>query len=280
MQFQITTPNPNPNPTLPPLPPPRITITDECYVAKHPYQNPNQKSNPKPNPKPNHKPKHSIFFSYANEPLIKSIVSQEILPKCSQTNYNVIKFNADKVERLIDYRNTNPNTTTQLENAVQLLYDLSSQLNYLMRRYGKCFLGYYSTNVLVISHEGVRRFVYIPKSEDICDIVDNTLRVSHPFTRHKLYESPETLTIKRIPSFINPKSIYYSLGCLVLDGLRFANGNRFMLKHACIDETCYEDYIERNLKLLEDSFLKGSKLYYCLKRCLQKEADDRSCIYI
>ena len=268
MQFQITNPTPNPNPNQ------ITTITDECYVAKHP----DQKSNQKSNPKPNHK--HSIFFSYANEPLIKSIVSQEILPKCSQTNYNVIKFNADKVERLIDYRNPNTNTTRQLENVTQMLYDLSSQLNYLMRRYGKCFLGYYSTNVLVISYEGVKRFVYIPKSEDICDIVDNTLRVSHPFTRHKLYESPETLAIKCIPSFINRKSIYYSLGCLVLDGLRFANGDRFMLKHACIDETCYEDYIERNLKLLEDSFLKGSKLYYCLKRCLQKEADDRSCIYI
>ena len=265
MQFQITTPTPNPNQIT--------TITDECYVAKDTDQ--------KSKTKPNHK--HSIFFSYANEPLIKSIVSQKILPKCSQTNYNVINFNAVNVERLIDYRNTNANTNTkdhQLENVTQMLYDLSSQLNYLMQRYSKCFLGYYSTNVLVISYEGVKRFVYIPKSEDICDIVDNTLRVSHPFTRHKLYESPETLAIKCIPSFINRKSIYYSLGCLVLDGLRFANGDRFMLKHACIDETCYEDYIERNLKLLEDSFLKGSKLYYCLKRCLQKEADDRSCIYI
>jgi len=270
MQFQITNPTPNPNQIT--------TITDECYVAK----DTEQKSKTKP--KPNHNHKHSIFFSYANEPLIKSIVSQEILPKCSQTNYNVINFNADKVERLIDYRNpntnANTNTTHQLENVTQMLYDLSSQLNYLMQRYSKCFLGYYSTNVLVISYEGVKRFVYIPKSEDICDIVDNTLRVSHPFTRHKLYESPETLAIKCIPSFINRKSIYYSLGCLVLDGLRFANGDRFMLKHACIDETCYEDYIERNLKLLEDSFLKGSKLYYCLKRCLQKEADDRSCIYM
>jgi len=270
MQFQITNPTPNPNQIT--------TITDECYVAK----DTEQKSKTKP--KPNHNHKHSIFFSYANEPLIKSIVSQEILPKCSQTNYNVINFNADKVERLIDYRNpntnANTNTTHQLENVTQMLYDLSSQLNYLMQRYSKCFLGYYSTNVLVISYEGVKRFIYIPKSEDICDIVDNTLRVSHPFTRHKLYESPETLAIKCIPSFINRKSIYYSLGCLVLDGLRLANGDRFMLKHACIDETCYEDYIERNLKLLEDSFLKGSKLYYCLKRCLQKEADDRSCIYM
>jgi hypothetical protein len=44
--------------------------------------------------------------------------------------------------------------------------------------------------------------------------------------------------------------------------------------------TTKENYIERKEEILDTLFVKNSKLYYFLKRCLTKEAEKRSFLYI
>ena len=69
--------------------------------------------------------------------------------------------------------------------------------------------------------------------------------------------SPELLKIKSVPATINYRTIYYSLGVLVLD--------------------CLFDYKENDTSNLEEIMgpIKETKLFYLVKRCLDDEPISR-----
>ena len=82
--------------------------------------------------------------------------------------------------------------------------------------------------------------------------------------------SPELLKINSIPSELNYKTIYYSLGALVVYFLfdkNINNKNDF--------KNDFKDNLNEILKPIE-----GTKLFGLLNRCLLIEADSRTIIYI
>jgi hypothetical protein len=246
-----------------------IPISDDCYI-KHYNKNKN---------------KYEITFSFYNNniPLVTSIIKTKILLGATITdNYKTLILDATTITKLPDFlqqynTNNNNNNTIPTQLICKLIYDLSLQLNYLINNFNKCFIGYSFKNVLVIDDT---IFVYIPNNEDICDITDKNILITYPFSQNDFFQSPETLELNSIPSYIHYKTIYYSLACLILDLLKKEDSEN---TNTTKDYTYTEktNYIEKKEQLLNQlTTIKDSKLYYFLKRCLTKEAEKRSLLYI
>ena len=236
-----------------------ISISDDCYITHKLYT---------------HKNKYDMIFSFYhtnNIPLIMSITKTKILLGTTITdNYKTLTFNATKVCKL----QKNNNHSLSINLVCKLIHHLSIQLKYLIENYGKCFIGYSLTNVVVIDDH---IFVYIPNNEDICDIVDDNIMITHPFNHDDFYQTPETVSLSSIPSYIHYKTNYYSLACLIIDLLKKESTIQ-LEKIEKIEQL--EEFTLNTLNTLDTLLIKDSKLYYFLKRCLTKEAEKRSLLYI
>jgi hypothetical protein len=229
-----------------------LRISDDCYIT---------------NRYTSHIHKCEMIFACTSEPLVASFTKTNILLGCTITdNYKTITFNSASVKSLTSFRNNFINNKIPMGLIHKLIYDLSTQLKYLINKYGKCFIGYSIKHVIVVDDN---TFIYLPNNEDICDIEDDAITITCPFSQDDFFQSPETILVNSVPSYIHYKTVYYSLACLIMYCLKN--------EYSCLIKT---DLIERNEELLNTLVVKDSKLYYLLKRCLTKDANKRYFIYI
>ena len=102
------------------------------------------------------------------------------------------------------------------------------------------------------------------------------MTITFPFSQDDFLLSPELCNVKELPANVHYKTIYFSLGSLIIYGL---TGNMDFLN----DENGNEDDKPIYQKLnntLECLPIRGSKLYWLLKRCLDEEPKRRSIIFI
>ena len=100
--------------------------------------------------------------------------------------------------------------------ALKMTHNLVTQLNYLITQFSKTFLGFSLKNLIIIDKS---KFVYLC-DEFLLDIIKNgengengeKMLIKSPFTRDDFFFSPELLSVKEIPSFVNYKVSYFSLG--------------------------------------------------------------------
>ena len=134
------------------------------------------------------------------------------------------------------------------------------QLNYLITQFSKTFLGFSLENLIVIDKN---KFIYIC-DEFLLDInQDEKILISFPFTHDDFFWAPELIHVKKIPSFINYKVTYFSLGSLILHAL--------LGEYNLIDFNEEDKIRQHNLKrLLNMLFIKKIILLYirCYKRLL------------
>ena len=204
---------------------------------------------------------HEMRFTYPSKALIASFTQTNIMTGYTITdNYKSVIFHSPSIQKF------NQKQKITFDVIIKMIYCLSLQLDFLIKNYKKCFIGYSDKNILVIDDN---KFIYIPNEEDIYDInpMNDKITITFPFNLIDFYQSPETLSIKTIPSDIHYKSVYFSLGCLIID--RFNNQSNNQSNN-------HEKYEE----LLDTLIIKNSKLYYFLKRCLNKEPEKRTVLYI
>ena len=96
------------------------------------------------------------------------------------------------------------------------------------------------------------------------------MTISYPFTRDDFFMAPELYCIKEIPSFLNYKVSYFSLGCLILFGLL---GDDDFIKEDCVED------LQQIKKHLDSLIIKNTKLYWLLERCLVEEPTNRSILF-
>ena len=85
------------------------------------------------------------------------------------------------------------------------------------------------------------------------------------------FVSPEILKITSIPERVHYKTIYYSLGALIIYSLYSINILDIRNDNK---EEDHEDQIDQIIVTI-----KGTKLYYFLKRCLNETIENRTLIY-
>ena len=219
----------------------------------------------------------SIFFDSYNEVLIKSILKTRIILGATTTEkYRSLTFKASSVLSFFDFqkelKRENKSLKLTYNLALKMTHNLVTQLNYLITQFSKTFLGFSLKNLIIIDKS---KFVYLC-DEFLLDIIKNgengeKMLIKSPFTRDDFFFSPELLSVKEIPSFVNYKVSYFSLGYLILYTLL---GHDMESDSEDLPE---KDKISHQMKTL---IIKNTKLYWLLERCLVEEPKNRSILFI
>lgn len=201
----------------------------------------------------------TIQFEENSESLINSLMKTKLILVTDISNeYKTFSFRASSVKSLKRFLSKRENIT--YENALKIILCLSNQFHYLITKEKLCFYKFIIENIIVIDDE---KFVYL-SNEDLFELSKtNKIRFTQPFN-YDGFISPELLEIKSIPAELNYKSIYYSLGALVVYFLFEKNINN--------DEN--KNILNEILKPIE-----GTKLFGLLNRCLFEEVNKRAIIY-
>ena len=229
--------------------------------------------------------RYSIIFGINSELLIRSISSTKIiLGMTTSENFDIVSFNATSVETFEHYLSSQKEM--RYSSSLKLVSDLSLQLDYLLKTYKQVFLGYNPKNIIVVDGN---KYIYLSNeyllniNEDEEDEEDDEededeVTITCPFSQNDFFMSPELYNVKELPANVHYKTIYFSLGILILYGLI---GNIDFLK----DENKIGDKDDKPIyQKLNDTLnslpIRGSKLYWLLKRCLDEEPKRRSIIFI
>ena len=219
----------------------------------------------------------TVFFDSYNEALIKSITKTRIILGATTTEkYRSLTFKATSVLTFFDFQKElereNKSLKLTYNLALKMTHNLVTQLNYLITQFSKTFLGFSPKNLIIIDKS---KFVYLC-DEFLLDIIKNgengeKLLIKSPFTRDDFFFSPELLSVKEIPSFVNYKVSYFSLSLLILYTLL---GD---------DDFIYSEDLQEKDKIshrMETLIIKNTKLYWLLERCLVEEPKNRSILFI
>ena len=222
---------------------------------------------------------YKIVFSTStsrNYSLLNSIIKTNIINGTTITeDYKSITFQALSVKTLPQYllylKNTQGNNTLDTPKTLKMIYYLSTQLKYLINNENKCFYRYNPDNILVIDES---KFVYL-SIEDLLKVEPETENIEiNTVISFDWFISPEILKITSIPETVHYKTIYYSLGALIIYSLYSINILDIRNDH--IEEE-QEDQIDQIDQIIVT--IKGTKLYYFLKRCLNETIENRTLIY-
>jgi len=193
-------------------------------------------------------------------PLINSFM--KLHKNVSTMECRSIFLNAFSVTTLKQFQQTLTNPSVKYQKTLQLILSLGQQLEYLIETENMSFYEYNPDNVIVIDDT-----IFIYLSDNLMNVTNPSssgkrmIEFRFPFIREPhLLISPELTKIQRIPSTVNHKTIYYSLGLLSLS----------LLLNERIGEFD-PDQID---------FLKNTKLYWLLLRCLDLDPDKRTILYL
>lgn len=199
--------------------------------------------------------------------LLKSLVKPNIILGATiYDNYKSMSFKAHSIKTLNQYKSdlisakSVPNFSYL--NTLKLVYYLTKQVSYLIEEESQCFYQFTPENIIVIDNS---KFIYLSLNH-LKKIIEGTELVKFvaPFDRDG-FVSPELLAIKSVPSNINYRTIYYSLGLLIMDCL-------FDYINQEIDVTNITNNNNNNNIL---NPIKDTKLFYLIKRCLHEDPISR-----
>ena len=182
----------------------------------------------------------------------------------------MIKLSVKTLPQYLSYlKTTQNNNTLDINKSLSMIYYLSNQLKYLINNENKCFYRYNPNNILIIDET---KFMYL-SNEDLLKIDPETKTMEiNTIISLDWFISPEILKITSIPERLHYKSIYYSLGALIIYSLYSIN--ILDIRNDISNEI---DQIDQIDQIIEQ--IKGTKLYYFLKRCLNEKIENRTLLY-
>jgi hypothetical protein len=141
-------------------------------------------------------------------------------------------------------------------------------LAYLIKTETTCIIGFSVENIIVINDS---KFVFIG-SEYLAKMLGTQMQISFPFTQQEFYVSPELLREKELPIYVHYKSSYFSFACLIIHLI-------------LLDDSFYDEYLEHKnpekiIECLQKHFIKDTKIYWLLSRCLVEDYKKRSILFI
>ena len=200
---------------------------------------------------------------------LKVIMNSKILYACikkllKNTVYDAdsqsIFFSAEDVKSLHNYL---INVKMSHLKCIKMISDLTKQINYLsIINYG--FYGFDIQDILVINDD----LFLICSGDYLKSLTNNSNIIFYEPIKNPYFGSPDILTLTSLPSTIDFKCIYYSLGALIVYCLL----NEYLLVG---NEIKSDEEIENKLIPLLDT-----KIYWFLKRCLKTNCKKRLMLLI
>ena len=202
-------------------------------------------------------------------------LKDEIYKSIDDTNILSTAFYNDETETIIFTAETVVTLTsfvkkgclTMLE-AIKMINDLSKQIAHLEIN-GFAFYGYDLDDIIVINDT----IFIIVNTSNLLDVVEDNIIFNSPI-KLPYFSNPEVNKLTILPSTINYRSSYYSLGALTL----------FCLLNVYIySELDSYSQIDSQLETSIDHILQPlyyTKMYWFLKRCLHKKSEQRILLFI
>ena len=196
--------------------------------------------------------------------LYSSIIKSHILTSAfHDPRKNSIFFTAASVQTLSEYLKTRTNNRMSERECAKLIYNLTTQIQYLEEN-DYILYGYNLNDILVINEQTfiVANTQYIlPLESETKSIVFYSPIIKPNFC------NPELLELTNLPSSIHYKSSYYSLGVLIA----FCLLNKNLIQNGPVTD--------KELEIILKS-IKYSKVYWFIKRCLNKRYEQRVLLFI
>lgn len=190
-----------------------------------------------------------------NQKIYKSLIKTNILNNSFIDELDdCICFTAEKVEPLKDFlfKENNNAKLTNIQ-SIQLLKTITRQIKYL-EGINYTFYGFNIDDILVINES---KYIIV-SSKHILPIQDNKIIFYYPFNI-PYFSSPEIVKLTNLPSKIDYRSCYYSLGALLI----FCILNKNLL-------VCSDKELDEFLEPIYDT-----NIYWFLKRCLHRDVTKR-----
>ena len=205
-------------------------------------------------------------------PFVKGLTIYQSHPKQQQQEhqqqqqYTKAKFHATSVMRFTEFKQENQITMSTIE---RLIENLTNQIDYLSKEYNHTFYRINPNDILVIDFS---QFLYI-SSDDLMPLTKSEtdeIIFTMPFCKD-YYISPEIKEITSLPSRINAKTIYYSLGSFIIDLLYIL----FSIKERKTTTTT----TIKTIKIIPQQ-IKYTKLYWFLYKATLPNPKDRHLLFI
>ena len=171
-----------------------------------------------------------------------------------------IEFKSDKLISLPNLLKEN-NNELDYELSKILFFSLSQQIEIILNKEISP-LSLKPEDIYFIESGEKKVFLFL-NLDNVFEINEGKIEIRTPFRQHKFF-SPELRIVKSFPVTITKKSIYFSLGLCVANCL-----NKFS-ERITIDFD-FKNHIE---------MIKETKLYWALLRCLEKDPQNRFCLFI
>jgi hypothetical protein len=174
---------------------------------------------------------------------------------------NSIFFSAENVIPLKKYIVDKKNKTISYATCIKLIDDLSKQIFYLKElNYG--FYGFDIDDILIIDDN----FIFC-SCKYLLELDNDNIMFTSPI-KQPYFSNPELFKLTSLPSKINHKCCYYSLGSLVV----FLLLNNYLL-------------VGNELKKVEEinriiQPLYNTKIYWFIKRCLDDDINNRKLLLV
>jgi len=193
----------------------------------------------------------SLYLNFPNKELLLSLTKSGILPGATITdNYQCLQFQANSIKLLFKSLENFESFNNEYELLLTIFYNLASQLKYLIEKEKKCFYTFNPDNIILIDNN---KCIYL--SDELLNISENkTLTIYNPFFKSN-YHSPELQNSTSLPINIHFKTIFYSLAIIMINIIKI---------------------LEKDKK----NYIKNTKLYFALKRCLKNKPEERAIIFI
>ena len=205
-------------------------------------------------------------------PFVKGLTIYQSHPKQQQQEhqqqqqYTKATFHATSVMRFTEFKQENQITMSTIE---RLIENLTNQIDYLSKEYNHTFYRINPNDILVIDFS---QFLYI-SSDDLMPLTKSTTNPESPIIIFTMpfckdyYISPEIKEITSLPSKINAKTIYYSLGSFIIDLLYIL----FSIKERKTTTTTTTTIPTQ---------IKYTKLYWFLHKATMPNPKDRHLLFI
>jgi hypothetical protein len=194
-----------------------------------------------------------------NEILLKALLQSKLLGAGTTLtpSFNKINLNATNITTLKTllekYKKERNIAKLNYDETSQLTSSLSSQI-YHLENLDYTFFNFSLDKILIITKNSKKIFIYL-NTDDLMKIENKSITFITPFDLKLPFLDPEIKKLCNLPSKVNSKCIYYSLGCLGL---------------YCLFSDFGENDHERKLEQI-----KYTKLYWEILRYTDKHFEKR-----
>jgi hypothetical protein len=189
-------------------------------------------------------------------------IYQTIMKMLNSTHYNSDTHSIDfSAEHVIPFKKYISQIKMDYILCIKMIDELTKQILFLKKlHYG--FYGLDIHDILVIDN----KFIFC-SAKNVLPIVNECIIFYAPIN-HPYFSNPELIELTSLPSEINYKCVYYSLGSLVV----FCLLNQYLLVGNEIKD-------QKQIALIL-SPIKNTKMYWFLKRCLNDQIEKRVLLLI